>query len=321
MTNLKSWVKQRYEYWLNRRLPVSCEITLTQKRIFILPSKIGVLFMVMLILLLVTGINYQNNLILTVGFLLISVFITSIISTYQNISSLVIKANAAQPVFEGETIHLPLTVHNPTQSNKFGIFIGFPDTQPELIACLKDNKSLRIPFVTNKRGRLKVPRIKLYSQYPVGLLTSWSWLRLEFNSLVYPKPLDKPFRKMTGRGFEDEGQQVNNHGIDEYSGLRRYQKGDNLKRVDWKQYAKNHQLLTKEYHDLKGDDKVLDWYSLAGYPTEERLQILCGWVIKSHENNSEFSLKLPNLFISKSSGEVHFKECLSALALFSGDRP
>ena len=209
---------------------------------------------------------------------------------------------------------------NSIQSKRYGIFVGFSNEKPILIDSLQDTLSLKLTYTTDQRGRLSVPRIKLYSQYPVGLLTCWSWLRLDFNSIVYPKPLDKPFRRMSGSGYEEEGVNVTQQGVDEYSGLRRYQKGDNLKRVDWKQYAKTQQLLTKEYHDLKGDDKELNWHSLSGYSVEERLQILCGWVIKANALNSEYSLHIPGLTISKNSDEQHYKACLTALALFQGGK-
>lgn len=319
MVNPFRYAKQKldakYHKWLDRRLPYTSEIQLNQKRIFIFPNKVGWLFITMLILLFVTGINYQNNLILTVGFLLVSVFITSIVSTYQNLSALIIKAVAADPVFAGETVNLPIKLENPNKQAKIGLMLGFKEHQA-LIEQVSKSEQVKIRYSNTSRGILSVPKIKLFSVYPLGFLTCWTWLRLDFKGLVYPKPVDKPFIKATGVGEDEEGASIVQNGFDEFEGLRKYQKGDSLKRVAWKQYAKTQQLLTKEYHDNKGDDRTLDWYSLSGFSTEERLQILCGWVLKAHDDKSDYGLKLPNQTIQINSGEQHKQICLTALALY-----
>lgn len=316
MLGLKSLINRYYSSWLNRRLPVASEITLTQRRIFIFPSKVGWLFLLMLALLFVTGINYQNNLILTVGFILISVFLTTIIATYQNVSGVMIKASASDAVYLGDTVYLPITLINNHKSSRAGFCIGFIKNELQMIDVLEHQHYLKLPYIPEKRGVLKVPRIKFYSVFPLGVFTCWSWLRLDFKGLVYPTPIDMPFRRSTESGYEDEGQNLAQKGNDEYQGLKKYQKGDSLKRVAWKQFAKNKQLMTKEYEDVKGNDRMLDWHSLAGFDTEERLQILCGWILKASEQNSEFGLILPGITIALAEGDKHKEACLKALALY-----
>ncbi|MFT5594408.1 MAG: hypothetical protein ACI8SR_002797 [Oceanicoccus sp.] len=304
-----------YERWLKKRLPLASEIQLSQKRIFIFPNKVGFLFLTLLLLLLVTGINYQNNLILSVGFIMISLFVTTIVATYQNLSSLIIKTSACESCFSGETVSLPLTFLNPNKTSKIGVFIGFDKKNSKLIPIVQDQQYIKLSFTPDKRGPLLVPRIKLFSVYPLGLLTCWSWLHLDFNGVVYPKPVDISFRSSVGSG-EDDITETTQSGMDEFDGLKMYQKGDSLKRVAWRQYAKTQQLMTKQYLDFQGDERCLDWYTLTGFEIEYRLQVLCGWVIKAHEQNSEFSLKLPGTEIGLGSGEKHLHQCLAALALF-----
>ena len=308
-------LSQFYERWLNKRLPLASEIQLTQKRIFIFPNKVGFLFLVLLSLLLVTGINYQNNLILSIGFIMISLFITTIISTYQNVSSLIIKAGACEPCFAGETVALPLMFTNPNKASKVGIFVGFNEPESKLAPVINDQQTIKLTFLAKERGQLRVPRIKLFSVYPLGLLTCWSWLRLDFNGVVYPAPIDLPFRSSSGDGIDDKAETTQS-GMDEFDGLRMYQKGDSLKRVAWKQYAKTQQLMTKQYLDFQGDERCIDWQTLSGFEIEYRLQVLCGWVLAAHKQQSEYSLKLPNIDVPLGSGEKHLQRCLTELALF-----
>ena len=312
-------LNQFYERWLNKRLPLSSEIQLTQKRIFIFPNKVGFLFLVLLSLLLVTGINYQNNLILSIGFIMISLFITTIISTYQNISSLIVKAGACAPCFAGETVTLPLTFTNPNKASKIGVFVGFNESESKIVPVIHDQQTFKLNLLAKTRGHLVVPRIKLFSVYPLGLLTCWSWLRLDFNGVVYPSPVDLPFRSSTGEGLDDQTETTQS-GMDEFDGLRMYQKGDSLKRVAWKQYAKTQQLMTKQYLDYQGDERCLDWQTLYGFETEYRLQVLCGWVLAAHKQQGEYSLRLPGIDVPLGSGEKHLQRCLTELALFQSAR-
>ena len=113
---------------------------------------------------------------------------------------------------------------------------------------------------------------------------------------------------------------IQSSAIDHHAGpnrLRMYQKGDSLKRVAWKQYAKTQQLMTKQYLDYQGDERCLDWSVLSGFDVEYRLQVLCGWALQAHQQQSEFSLKIPGQTIPLGSGEQHLHQCLKALALFN----
>lgn len=305
-----------YEAWLNKRLPLSSSVQLTQKRIFIFPNKIGWLYLVFLVLLFVTGTNYQNNLVLSIAFIMVSVFITTIIATYQNLSALIIKASACESVFVGDSVKLPITVENPNKTAKVGLLMTFKQSQPQSILTVNSEQRVSLLFVPAQRGYLQVPRIKLYSVYPLGLLTCWSWLRLEFNGLVYPQPIDYPFQATMSDQGADQANSTS-PGQDEFDGLKIYQKGDSLKRVAWRQYAKSQQLMTKKYVNFQVDKRSLDWHALTGMETEMRLQVLTGWLIKCHQQKSEFSLILPHVVFPLASGEAHFKNCLKALALFN----
>jgi len=49
--------------WVNRRIPRADEYRLGRRNIFVLPTREGLMFAGLLILCLLTGINYQNSLI------------------------------------------------------------------------------------------------------------------------------------------------------------------------------------------------------------------------------------------------------------------
>ena len=68
--------------------PFTGPVNLTQRRIFILPTRQGVLFAIVLLIMLIGSINYNNSLGYLLTFLLASLAVVSILHTYRNLLSL-----------------------------------------------------------------------------------------------------------------------------------------------------------------------------------------------------------------------------------------
>ena len=74
----EAW-RERWFAWVMRRIPPARELTLSQKNVFIMPSGGGFAFLLLLLALLIAGINYENNLVLALCFLLGGMFIVTIL--------------------------------------------------------------------------------------------------------------------------------------------------------------------------------------------------------------------------------------------------
>jgi hypothetical protein len=79
-----TWVRN----WINRRIPRSDVQLLTQRNLFILPTAAGVVFGMLLLIMLITAINYQNSLIYLLTFLLGAVLVGAMHQTHRNLSDL-----------------------------------------------------------------------------------------------------------------------------------------------------------------------------------------------------------------------------------------
>ncbi len=291
-------------------------VKLTQQRIYIIPNKSGLLFLLLVSLLFVNGVNYQNNLIFSFSVLLLSIFITGIVVSYQNMAGLVISAGHGEAVFSADTTRLHLAIEHGSKKSKDGLRLGFERSTSQLLPPLSSKRPLTLNFKSGARGYLSVPRITLYSVYPLGLFTCWTWIRLDFDGVVYPRPCYVPYQYVGhSDAAMDAAQPLVHSGVDDFRGFRRYQAGDSLKHVAWRQFAKTNQLLTKEFEQPQAAGHWLDWQALAGYTNEQRLQILCGWVVRSHEENREYGLVLPGLKIALGRGDSQRQACLRALAL------
>lgn len=289
-------------------------IRLNQRRIFILPSKRGLSFVVLILLLLLIAFVYNNNLAYFLTFLLASVFFIGILHSYKALAGLIIQKGQCKPVFAGERAVFKIHIDNPTPVPRFSLEIALHDkTQLTLEPYEKKTAGLYAP--TEHRGYQTCGTITLSSAYPLGLFRAWSPLRFNLSVLVYPKPWPQeiPFPE-TGGGSSDQGK--TEKGTDDFYGLQEYQRGDSIKRIHWKAYAKGQGLFSKQYSGEQGDELWLQYEACAGYGNEERLSRLCRWVLDAEKAGLRYGLKLPGKKIGLGIGSAHLTQCLEALALF-----
>jgi hypothetical protein len=103
---------ERWRNWQARRLPQAPRIELDQRRIFIMPSRSGVGFVMVLLLVFLAAINYQNSMAYALVFLLGSVFVVAILHTYRNLRGLIVSGNGATSVFVGEQARFSLRLES-----------------------------------------------------------------------------------------------------------------------------------------------------------------------------------------------------------------
>lgn len=310
-------LKPIWQRWLVRRIPPASRIELNHRRIFIMPTRSGAVYGLVLVLMLLVAINYQNSLAYGLTFLLLSVAVLGILHTYRNLSGLIISAGSARSVFVGEPVQLRLRLESAGHAHQ-AISVGWDSVQlqqADVAANALAEVELTLPAVT--RGWLRAPRLRVESVFPLSILRTWSWLDLEQTVLIYPRPVPGAMPLLQGvqPHAEDDGLATQGQGVDDYHGLRVYQPGDNRRRLHWKAYSRGQGLLVKDFTDLSGHDLCLDFMALGG-DIEERLSRLCHWVLELSKRQQPFALRLPDFLLPVNSGEVHAQACLRALALY-----
>src|SRR5215470_2709779 len=101
-----------YQWAFKRHGPEPGVVLLTQRRVYILPTRPGVTFGLALILMLIGSINYNLSLGYVLTFLLAGVGIVSILHTFRNLVHLYVGGGRAQPVFAGEVAHFEIVLEN-----------------------------------------------------------------------------------------------------------------------------------------------------------------------------------------------------------------
>ena len=310
-------LKPLWQRWLVRRIPPAARIKLDHRRIFILPTRTGATFALVVFLMLLVSINYQNSLAYGLTFLLLSVGILAILHTYRNLGGLVLSAGLARSVFVGEPVQLRLRLESAGHAHQaLGLGWNAQTLQPgDVTAEGLTEVELTLPAET--RGWLRAPRLRVESVFPLGIFRAWSWLDLEQTVLIYPRPIPGAMPLLQGvqPHAQDDGQATRGAGVDDYQGLRSYQPGDNRRRLHWKAYSRGQGLLVKEFTDLSGHELCLDFMALGG-DIEERLSRLCYWVLELSQRQQPFALRLPGFLSAVDSSDAHREACLRELALF-----
>jgi uncharacterized protein (DUF58 family) len=314
--SVRPWKSNQSRNWLDRRLPPANSVTLGLRTIFILPTREGVFFAIMMFFMMIAAINYQNSLIFATTFLLGSLFVVSILHTYRNMSGLTIAAGSTRAAFAGEDAEFSVVLSRHGERTFEAIHLGWNDSMLQVTDLVDDAESkIRLYVETARRGRLNPGRLLVQTYYPVGLFRAWSWVDLDMSALVYPRPL---FAGSVPPAFgnSNESQLLHREGVDDFFGLREYRKGDGLRHIAWKSYARTNQLFTKQFAAFVDRRVWLEWDYFTGMDRESRLSRLCYWVVQLSKTSSAYGLRLPGMEIAPASGAHHREKVLKALALF-----
>lgn len=316
VADLKSGRDQRWAQWLDRRFPGRKSVKLGYRSIFILPSKVGVLFAVVLLVMLVTSINYQNALIYAATFWLMSIGLVTMFYTFSNLHGIGMSARKSGSCFVGEKVDIPIRLQAPGHS-VWSARVNYPEQPGLAISVAKgEHQDFQLSVQASKRGPLQPGRLLMESRFPLGLYRAWTWVKLEVEGLVYPEPVRTPFvLSAGGDDLKQVGATLNIQGDQDLRGIRDYQPGDSLRQIAWKQAAQGRGLKTKEFDSDQGVSCWLEWGCTQG-DLEYRLSVLCGWVLQADEQGWLYGLKIPGTHLTPDQGPLHKERCLSALALY-----
>ena len=305
-----------FQNWLDKRMPPTNSVALNLRNVFILPTREGVYFSILIIFMLLAGINYQNSLVLALAFLLFSMLMISILHTYRNLSGLTLRSAGSKPAFAGDDAGFDVNLIRSGARTFEALQLGWhrhKTTGADLIDDQQLIVNLYLP--TQKRGLLNPGRLLIQSCYPVGLFRAWSWVDLDMKAVVYPRPIVAgPVPGATSN--IGEGDALQRDGVDDFYGFRNYQHGDSLRHVAWKNYARSDELLLKEFAAYVDRRIWLDWEYLSGEPAEVRLGKLCFWIVQLASGPDEYGLRLPGLEIEPAKGLEHRNKLLLELAVF-----
>ncbi len=292
-------------------------IKTSKTNIYFKIKPLGYLFISLIILIALAGINTGNNLLyLIFSFLLSSIIVSGIISrsslykisvNIENASDIYARKNGEilcnvknkKKKIPSFSIVLEMKLSNQTillpDGSKISKEITGYYPYIEKNKKIKDTGKINFPF----RGIYKPESTFIHTSFPFGFFKKGKHLPSLGEVIVFPELLSNEEMKSFDV-FKDFEEETNKKGIgtDLYS-LRKYIPGEDTRHIHWKSSAKTGTLIVKDFSEVKSREKILivDNFTdknVEGYLWEkfERLiSILATSFLKTRENFSFFSFQ------------------------------
>ena len=329
-----SFVRARFQHWFESRIGLSDSVTLTQRTVYILPTRPGFMLFLTLLVLLVASINYQLNLGYLLTFLLAGTALVGMHVCHGTLRGLAMNLIAPHAHYAGTSTAFDIKLTNLRRSVRYGIGLSVlnPQTANSKKGSLphwvwtdvpaQGSSLVQVAFTPARRGLHRLPTLTAETRFPLGTFRVWTVWRPAAQVMVYPAPELTPPPLPPGEPrAQGAGSAARAQSSGEFDGVRGYRRGDPLKNVLWKKAAKAGEqsgesggLVVRDTQQADRHELWLDIRQTGSLDLEHKLSRLCAWVLQADRLGLDYGLRLSALEIKPASGEAHKRRCLEALA-------
>ena len=318
---LRDRIAGRAARWARRRQGLDpLPLVLRARRLYILPTRAGLGFALLLLVMLVAGLNYTNSLALLLTFVFAGFVVVGMHECQRTLQGLVLSLAEARDCHAGSVGTIELRFANPARTPRRALRIrcaAQPASQFEVAAGAQ--QIVHVAFEAGRRGRQQLDRINLASTAPFGLFRCWTWLHLPIEVIVYPRAAGDFPLPFTNAGRRSAQPLTVAPGEDDWASLRAYQAGDSPRSIAWKAWARGAPLMVSQYEGAGGSDRLLSFAGLESLDLEAQLSQLSAWIEVCAQIDVACGLSLPGVEIATGRGAEHRVTLLRALALYGTD--
>lgn len=295
-----------WQNWLAKRFTFQQEKQLKQNDVLVFIYEQGYVYLVLIFITFIAGVNYANNLILGFCFLISAVLCVSFYLTFKQLHGLKIDVSGPEVGQVGEAIHLDFYF---TQVYKHPRYLWIrAEDQLHKICITELKQNFRMTFLAEQRGQFSYPDIQIFSVYPFGLVRAWTYLFLQ--QIIWIAP------KATWTGAENKYKHDSfEQDLDEFRELKNYSLGDSLQAVSWKQVARGQGMYVKVFEQYQNQYHIEIYYEhMPSQSHEEKLSLMMGLVEQCELLHCAYSLHLPNAQLASGMGEQQLTKVKFLLA-------
>ena len=297
------------------RAPEVLPVAIDRRRVYVLPTRFGMFYAVLLLGMAAGALNYNNNPALLLCLLLGGAGLASLIAAQMQLTGMSVTAIDAEPVPAGQPLWLRVHVQADPSRIRRGLRVDHEEAGESSLLNLEQGRGeAEIPLATHRRGWQDVPKLRIHTTRPLGLARAWSYVWTLHPVLVYAAP-EASGPPLPGGAGEQAQTRLHPSGDDVHH-LRGYRPGDARRAIAWKPSARRDALLVREYEQPLGTEVVLDWMQLGNLPYEARVSRLARWVDEAERDGRRYRLALPGQpALGPDRGAAHRHACQRALAL------
>ncbi len=306
--------RERVAAWARRRHGAEPgPVTISRRRVYILPTGLGLAFGAMVFAMLLAGLNYGNNLALVLTFVLAATGWVAMHRCHHNLAGLVVAPAGTHSPFAGNDATFSFRVASP--GPRIDIVASSGAGTPATLSLVDGGSTIAtVTLPTRRRGRVHLARLRIETTFPLGLFTAWTWIHVELDCLVYPRPAERADGGPPPAADAGAARDGRARGEEDFASLRAFRDGDAPRRIAWKAFARGGELVVKEYVGSARAPVILDLGAVPGRDIEERLRRLARWIVDAEERGDRYGLRVGTVEIAPGSGPSHRHRCLAPLA-------
>jgi uncharacterized protein (DUF58 family) len=273
------------------------------------------------------AVNYSNNLVYGVLYLIAALSFISVFHAWRNLASVEIEHVRVVPAFAGEEIEVEIHLRNRAAHPSYNLeFERYDRALARRRVGLRllgggtvhldghDARTVTVILPPLSRGRYQFEKLIVRSAYPFGLFLASFHVVAETGHYVYPAP-DGKVELPALRSAEREGPPTSLRSGDDFSGVRPYSPGESLRHIDWKAYARGRPLVVKQFTGGHDAELWLEGSGLGNLSLERRLSQLTLWATKAEQLEVPYGLSLGSVHLPPALGSTHQRRVLEALAV------
>jgi uncharacterized protein (DUF58 family) len=265
------------------------------------------------------AVNYENNLVYAVLYLVAALSFVSVFHTWRNLAAVEVEHVRVKPSFAGEEIEVEIHLRNRGVRPSYNLSFERLDRGKRKPIRSRKGTNLEagdaqvvIAFLPPAaRGRYFLEKLIVRSAYPFGLF--WAQLRAPAQAIYYVYPAAHgrdELPAMQNAGVEGPRQRSG----DDFSGVRAYSPGESLRHIDWKAFARGRPLVVKQFTGGEGQELWLEAHALLRMSLEDRLSQMTLWALEAEEMEIPYGLNVGDVHLAPGLGSNHRRQILEALA-------
>lgn len=299
-------MSKMWQNWLTKRFQYSATKKLTQKEILVFIYKSGYVYVLLIFISFMAGINYANNLILGFCFLISAVLCVSFYLTFKQLHGLSIELVSDEVGQVGQVAYLTVYFIQPTVQQRY-LYIK-TDEQIQRLHLLEKKQKISIAFRPEKRGEFLYPMLQIYTLYPFGLVRAWSYLYHQKKAWIAPTA-----QYLTHENQHHQADLIAE--FDEFRELRSFQQQDSLHSVAWKQVARGQGMYVKVFEQAQEQAELdIYYHEMPSSSHETKLALMMGLVEQCEQQQRAYRLCLSHAELPKGCGAQQLQSAKRLLA-------
>ncbi len=295
---------------------------LKEKKIYILPTKAGLLTVTVTFIGFIISLSFANPLAISCSLLfLTTLLLSSFLTHYQLVPF--DQIFAPSEIFGYQNSTIPINFRIKSKRKNFAsemLSLSIPYTSSKSTFSIEENevKNLTVSFFRKEVGISKIPNIILSSTFPFGLFKAWIIFPCSCQCYIAPSPIGimpLPLFDAINSSELLAKSHVQN-GDELYHEHRPYRQGDSWRRIDWIRHNNSNILLTKSYGNSRGESYRLVYIDLIdrGLNRSDSFHQLASWIDECHKRNLNYSLELQHLALGQAKGSDQWQKAIKMLA-------